>query len=132
MADRLKVLVVDDDPGVVLLLSKLLRLHDVEVATAADGVAGVALAEVVRPDVVLLDIMMPRMDGYEVCRALKDHYDPPKIVMVTARTEPEDELAALSAGADDYVHKPFHPEDILRAVGVIGTPEHDTGADELG
>jgi DNA-binding response OmpR family regulator len=78
---------------------------------------------VVRPDVVLLDIMMPRMNGYDVCRALKASPTAPKIVMITAMTSTEDELAALAAGADDYIRKPFRPEDILRAVGFSAAAE---------
>ncbi|MGH2675931.1 MAG: response regulator transcription factor [Actinomycetota bacterium] len=117
MTRKLKVLVVDDDPAILELVSTILRLARVEVATAVDGEAGLALAHVTRPDVVLLDIMMPRMDGYDVCRALKASDDAPKIVMITAKTSSDDELAALAAGADGYIRKPFRPEDILRAVG---------------
>lgn len=113
-----KVLVVDDDPAILDLVATILRLSGVEVATAVDGVAGLALARVMKPDVVLLDIMMPRMDGYEVCRSLKESGDPPKVVMVTAMASADDELAAMTAGADDYIRKPFMPRDILKAVGV--------------
>ncbi|MGH2697259.1 MAG: response regulator transcription factor [Actinomycetota bacterium] len=118
MARKLKVLAVDDDPRILDLVATILRLAQVEVATAVDGEAGLALAQVTRPDVVLLDIMMPRMDGYDVCRALKASDDAPKIVMITAKTSSDDELAALAAGADDYIRKPFRAEDILRAVGL--------------
>jgi DNA-binding response OmpR family regulator len=115
---KLTVLAVDDDQAILDLVSTILRIAGVEVATAVDGEAGLALAQVTRPDVVLLDIMMPRMDGYDMCRALKASDDPPKVVMITAKTSSEDELSALAAGADDYIRKPFRPEDILRAVGV--------------
>jgi DNA-binding response OmpR family regulator len=118
VARKLKVLAVDDDPRILDLVATILRLAQVEVATAVDGEAGLALAQVTRPDVVLLDIMMPRMDGYDVCRALKASDDAPKIVMITAKTSSDDELAALAAGADDYIRKPFRAEDILRAVGL--------------
>jgi DNA-binding response OmpR family regulator len=118
VARKRKVLVVDDDPTILDLVTMILRLARVEVATAVDGEAGLALAQVMRPHVVLLDIMMPRMDGYDVCRALKAAPDPPKIVMITAKTSTEDELAALAAGADDYLRKPFRPEEILRAIGL--------------
>lgn len=126
----LKVLVVDDDPRVLDLVTTILRLAGAQTATAVDGEAGLALARVLRPDVVLLDIMMPRMDGYDVCRALKAAPDPPKIVMITAKTSPEDELAALAAGADDYVRKPFRPDDILQVIGLeVGTDEDSTAVD---
>jgi two-component system response regulator MtrA len=120
---KVKVVAVDDDATILELLSTILRLAGVEVATAVDGEAGLALAKVVRPDVVLLDIMMPRMNGYDVCRALKASPAAPKIVMITAMTSTEDELAALAAGADDYIRKPFRPEDILRAVGLSAAAE---------
>lgn len=123
MTRRVKVVAVDDDATILELLSTILRLAGVEVATAVDGEAGLALAKVVRPDVVLLDIMMPRMNGYDVCRALKASPTAPKIVMITAMTSTEDELAALAAGADDYIRKPFRPEDILRAVGFSAAAE---------
>ena len=126
----LKVLVVDDDPTILDLVTTILRLAGAQSATAVDGEAGLALARVMRPDVVLLDIMMPRMDGYDVCRALKAAADPPKIVMITAKTSAEDELAALAAGADDYVRKPFRPDEILQAIGLeVGTDEDSTAVD---
>ena len=128
MARKLKVLVVDDDRTILDLVTTILRVAPVEVATAVDGEAGLALAQVMRPDIVLLDIMMPRMDGYDMCRALKASDDPPKVVMITAKTSSEDELAALAAGADDYIRKPFRPEDILRAVNAEVTSEGESAA----
>ena len=130
MARKLKVLAVDDDPRILDLVATILRLAQVEVATAVDGEAGLALAQVTRPDVVLLDIMMPRMDGYDVCRALKASDDAPKIVMITAKTSSDDELAALAAGADDYIRKPFRTEDILRAVGLEVASDVETAPGE--
>jgi len=129
VARKLRVLAVDDDPTVLDLLTTILRLSRVEVATAVDGEAGLALARVMNPDVVLLDIMMPGMNGYDVCRSLKESEDPPKIVMVTAKTSTDDELAALAAGADDYIRKPFRPEDILRAVGLQVTPDGESATE---
>ncbi|MGH2546147.1 MAG: response regulator transcription factor [Actinomycetota bacterium] len=130
MARKLKVLAVDDDPRILDLVATILRLAQVEVATAVDGEAGLALAQVTRPDVVLLDIMMPRMDGYDVCRALKASDDAPKIVMITAKTSSDDELAALAAGADGYIRKPFRTEDILRAVGLQVASDVETAPGE--
>jgi DNA-binding response OmpR family regulator len=130
VARKPQVLVVDDDAAILHLVTAVLRLHRVEVATAVDGVAGLALAQVMKPDVVLLDIMMPRMNGYEVCRSLKESDDPPKVVMITALTSPEDELAALAAGADDYIRKPFTPQDILQAVGLELPPVAETATED--
>ena len=130
MSRKVKVVVVDDEPTILALVSAILRPVGVDVATAVDGEAGLALAQLVKPDVVFLDIMMPRMNGYEVCRALKAGPASPKIVMITARTSTEDELAALAAGADDYLRKPFRAEDILRAVGHPVAAEGDTAPAE--
>jgi DNA-binding response OmpR family regulator len=128
VARKLKVLAVDDEQVILDLVATILNLNDVEIATAVDGEAGLALAQVMRPDVVLLDIMMPRMDGYDVCRALKASDHAPKVVMITAKTSSEDELAALAVGADDYIRKPFRPEDILRAVGLEATRDGEPAA----
>jgi two-component system, OmpR family, response regulator MtrA len=129
VADTPRVLIVDDDPIILELLGTILHLNGIEFAAASDGVAGLALAQAMNPDVVLLDVMMPRKDGYEVCRELKAQPDPPKIVMVTAKTSAEDELAALAAGADDYVRKPFKPFTILRALGVGGSGQDEVAAE---
>ena len=129
MKGKPRVLIVDDDPIILELVGTILHLNGVEFAAAADGVTGLALAQAIHPDVVLLDVMMPRKDGYEVCRELKDQSDPPKIVMVTAKTSAEDELAALAAGADDYIRKPFKPHEILRVLGVGASGQDDVVAE---
>jgi DNA-binding response OmpR family regulator len=112
-----KILVVEDHPTVREVLRTLLGMEDYEVAVAPNGKAGLTLAEIMRPDVVLLDVMMPGLNGHEVCRALKAREHPPRVVMVTARSSEEDEAAGREAGADGYLHKPFSPLDILEAVG---------------
>lgn len=119
-----KILVVEDHPTVREVLRTLLGMEDYEVAVAPNGEAGLALAEVLRPDVVILDVMMPGLNGYEVCRAIKARAERTRIVMVTARSSEEDERAGREAGADAYLRKPFSPLDILEAVGVSArTPE---------
>ncbi|MGH2653525.1 MAG: response regulator transcription factor [Actinomycetota bacterium] len=118
-----KILVVEDHPTVREVLRTLLGMEDYEVAVAPNGEAGLALAEVLRPDVVILDVMMPGLNGYEVCRAIKARAERTRI-MVTARSSEEDERAGREAGADAYLRKPFSPLDILEAVGVSArTPE---------
>jgi CheY-like chemotaxis protein len=72
----------------------------------------------IRPDVVILDVSMPGVDGVEVCRQLKSSPHPPRVVMLTARAQPEDEQRALDAGADAYIRKPFSPLEVLEYVGV--------------
>jgi DNA-binding response OmpR family regulator len=119
-----KILVVEDHPTVREVLHTLLGMEDYEVAVAPNGEAGLALAEVLRPDVVILDVMMPGLNGYEVCRAIKARAEHTRVVMVTARSSEEDERAGREAGADAYLRKPFSPLDILEAVGVSArTPE---------
>ena len=121
-----KILVVEDHPTVREVLRTLLGMEDYEVAVAPNGEAGLALADILQPDVVVLDVMMPGLNGYEVCRAIKARAGDTRIVMVTARTSEEDQRLGRDAGADAYLRKPFSPLDILEAVGVgseARTPE---------
>ncbi len=111
-----KVLVVEDHPTVREVLRTLLGIEDYEVAVAPNGESGLALADILRPDVVILDVTMPGLNGFEVCRAIKARSAETRIVMVTARTSEEDEQAGRDAGADAYLRKPFSPLDILEVV----------------
>ncbi len=107
----LKVLVVDDDPQTLQLMSLIIRAQGYEAATAISGMEALQQVETARPDVVLLDVMMPDMDGVEVCRRLRanrNYVDLP-IVMLTAKSAPEDHAGGLLAGADDYITKPIDP-----------------------
>ncbi len=115
---QLKVLVVEDDPTVREVLTTLLGFEGCHVEVAEDGEAGLEAAARLRPDVVLLDIMMPGLDGYDVCRTLKSEPDAPKVVMVTAKTSAEDERKGMAVGADAYLRKPFSPLELLQVVGV--------------
>ncbi len=137
----MRVLVVEDDPGVRDSLRRSLTFNGFTVLTAGDGVSGLAAATSVtdRPDAVLLDVMLPRMDGLEVCRRLRAAGDDVPVLMLTARDEVADRVAGLDAGADDYLPKPFALEELLarlrallrrtRATGADGG--HGTGGDEL-
>ena len=110
-----RVLLVDDDPDIAACAQLNLTLAGFEVKVAADGEAGLAAAAGMRPDLVVVDVMMPGMDGYTLCRALRD--DPrtaqASIIMLTARATMDDKIAGLAAGADDYVAKPFDPEELV-------------------
>jgi CheY-like chemotaxis protein len=114
----LKVLVVDDDPTVRDVLRIMLGFEGCQVVDAPDGESALAMYAAIRPDVVILDVAMPGMDGVEVCRQLKTSPHPPRVVMLTARVHPEDERRALDAGADAYIRKPFSPLEVLELVGV--------------
>ncbi len=110
-----KVLVVDDDQALAEMLGIVLRKEGLDVAHCADGGRAVALFREFKPDLVLLDVMLPTVSGVEVCRALRSESGVP-IVMLTARTETNDVVAGLEAGADDYVVKPFKPQELLARI----------------
>jgi two-component system alkaline phosphatase synthesis response regulator PhoP len=110
-----KVLVVDDDPGIVKLVRGYLEQVGYEVAVAYDGKKAMQIARNERPDLVILDLMLPEMDGWDVCRALRKESDVP-IIMLTARVEESDKLIGLELGADDYVTKPFSPRELVARV----------------
>lgn len=112
------VLIADDDPEVRRLLEVNLLLEGYDVAFAADGESAYQLAIKLRPDLILLDVMLPIKDGIEVCRLLRAHRNTASVpvILVTARSLVADRIAGLSAGADDYVLKPFDPTELLARV----------------
>jgi len=109
----MRVLVVEDDPGVRESLRRSLAFNGFEVLMASDGVAGLELVDRERPDAVVLDVMLPRLDGLEVCRRMRHGGDDTPVLMLTARDEVADRVAGLDAGADDYLPKPFALEELL-------------------
>ncbi|MCH8801155.1 MAG: response regulator transcription factor [Chloroflexi bacterium] len=122
LADELqpgsKILVVDDDPNVVELVRLYLERDGHEVLTANDGVTGLEMAREEQPDLIVLDLMMPRMDGMEVCRTLRAESSVP-VIMLTAMVEEDNRLAGLDLGADDYVTKPFSPRELAARVRAV-------------
>ena len=112
------ILVVDDEPKIVRLTRDYLEKDGFRVISAADGPAALAIARRERPDLVVLDLMLPGMDGWEVCRALRLESDVP-VIMLTARGEESDQVVGLELGADDYVTKPFSPRTLLARVRAI-------------
>ncbi|WP_419785756.1 response regulator [Pseudodesulfovibrio sp.] len=127
-----KILVVEDHRDTRELLKYNLSSAGFDVAAAEDGQSGLSLADAFKPDIVLLDLMMPGMDGLEVCRQLKGNAELARIpvIMLTAKGEEVDKIVGLELGADDYVVKPFSPRElILRVKAVLrrsGTPSPDT------
>jgi DNA-binding response OmpR family regulator len=113
--DQISVVYIEDDVRIARLMSKYLESHGIVVALAAAGADGVAAVMRERPDVVLLDLMLPGIDGTEVCRQLRDRSDVP-IIMVTARSEEADRVVGLEGGADDYVVKPFSSRELLARI----------------
>jgi two-component system alkaline phosphatase synthesis response regulator PhoP len=116
-----KVLVVDDEESIVELLKYNLEKSGFEVRTALDGMKAVEIARKFIPDLVLLDIMMPKMDGVETCRLLRDSPELQKtfIIFLTARSEEYSEVAAFDIGADDYITKPIKPRALMSRIQAL-------------
>jgi DNA-binding response OmpR family regulator len=112
------ILVIEDDHKTVELIRLYLEKDEYRVLAANDGRAGLETARRARPDLIILDLMLPRMDGLEVCRLLRMESDTP-IIMLTARTTEDDKLTGLDLGADDYVTKPFSPRELMARVRAV-------------
>jgi two-component system response regulator MprA len=119
MVEQARILVVDDEPAVQNALSRALSLEHYEVAQAADGHEALELLGSVAYGAVILDIAMPRIDGLEVCRRLREGGDTTPVLMLTARGEVDDRVAGLDAGADDYLVKPFALRELLARVRAL-------------
>jgi DNA-binding response OmpR family regulator len=111
-----KVLIVDDEPDILLMLRVNLESEGYQTALAADGETALRRIEEERPDVMLLDVMMPVMDGWSVLGALADAPDPPRVVVLSAKTATRDMVRALTLGAADYVTKPFDPDALVATI----------------
>jgi two-component system alkaline phosphatase synthesis response regulator PhoP len=132
MAKR-KVLVVDDDRKIVDLVRLYLEKDGYRVLAAYDGLRALEMARREQPDLIVLDLMLPGMDGLDVCRTLQGESEVP-IIMLTARTTDEDKLIGLEIGADDYVTKPFNPREMVARVRAVlrrTDRERDQGPAEL-
>jgi len=110
-----KILLVDDEPNILSFLELGLQNEGFEVKTATDGITAVTLAKQFKPHIVILDVMMPGMDGFEVCRILKKSENM-AVIMLTAKEEVEDRVKGLTIGADDYMIKPFSFEELLARI----------------
>jgi two-component system alkaline phosphatase synthesis response regulator PhoP len=114
-----RVLIVEDEPTIAHWVRTYFEQAGFQVQVAHDGLGGLAMAQAKRPDLMILDLMLPRMDGLDVCRAIRKDWDLP-IIMLTARAEEIDRLIGLELGADDYVVKPFSPRELVaRARAVL-------------
>ncbi|MFB8169175.1 response regulator transcription factor [Kitasatospora purpeofusca] len=124
------VLVVEDDPGVRTTLDQLLRFEGYRVLTATDGQDALELLERHRPDLAVVDVVMPRLDGLALCRMLRRRGDRLPVLVLTARHQLGDRVAGLDAGADDYLAKPFATEELLARIRALlrrSTPPADSG-----
>ena len=114
----ISVLVVEDDKNIRELLQMYLEKEGYAVTLAADGQQGLAKFRGIKPDLVLLDVMMPVMDGWAVCKAIRAEGRTP-VIMLTAKSETDDKVAGLKAGADDYITKPFEMKEVLARVEAV-------------
>jgi two-component system alkaline phosphatase synthesis response regulator PhoP len=110
-----KILVIDDEPSIITLVSAYLKPEGYEIHTAADGNAGLKAARAFKPDLIILDLMLPGIDGIELLSRLRRESDV-YVIMLTAKTEETDRVIGLSVGADDYVTKPFSPRELVARV----------------
>ncbi|MGY1837740.1 response regulator transcription factor [Modestobacter sp. SYSU DS0903] len=118
-APEARLLVVDDEPNIRELLSASLRFAGFEVATAADGQQALALAEEFRPDLLVLDVMMPGLDGFAVVRRMRQNGVHTPVLFLTARDAGEDKVTGLTLGGDDYVTKPFSLDEVLARIRAV-------------
>ncbi len=116
--DKKTILIVEDDENTASLIALYLEREGFMPVTAGDGEEGLSLAQTHRPDLVILDLMIPKIDGWEVCRRLRQNSEVP-VIMLTARGEEIDRVAGLTLGADDYVVKPFSPRELVARVKAV-------------
>ena len=119
LAAEARLLVVDDEPNILELLSASLRYAGFEVATASNGHEALTTARTFRPDLVVLDVMMPDMDGFTVVRRMRGEGADVPVVFLTARDATEDKITGLTLGGDDYVTKPFSLEEIIARIRAV-------------
>lgn len=125
---KAKILIVDDEPSILKLVEAYLRPEGYEVYTAADGSTGLKAARAFKPDLVILDVMLPGMDGIELLTRLRRESDV-YVILLTAKTEETDKIVGLTVGADDYVTKPFSPRELVsRVKAVLRRTEGATGS----
>ena len=118
MTEPVRILVVDDEQPLVDLVTSYLRREGYDVLAASDGPTALDMAGTQRPDLIILDLMLPGLDGIEVCRQVRQFSDA-YLLMLTARTEEIDRIIGLSVGADDYVTKPFSPRELVARVKAL-------------
>jgi DNA-binding response OmpR family regulator len=117
-AKKMRIVTADDDPQLLRLITRNLEFEDYEVITASDGALALAEIERAAPDLVLLDVMMPKMDGFTVCQRVREFSSVP-IIIVTARGQDQDKVKGLDLGADDYLTKPFSVDELLARVRAV-------------
>ena len=117
--DSQRILVVDDEPNIVKLAKLYLERDGYQVLSVGDGEQALELIQTQKPDLVVLDVMLPSMDGFEICRRLRAQDNQIPIIMVTARDDDIDKILGLELGADDYLTKPFNPRELVARVRAV-------------
>jgi len=124
---RPRILIVDDDPAIIKFVQANLRVEGYDILTALDGAEALDVIERGLPDLVILDIMLPKVDGVEVCRRLREWSQTP-VIMLSARGDVEDKVKCLDAGADDYLSKPFSLDELLARIRAVFRRTEAAGA----
>ena len=118
MAEKQRILLVDDEPSIVKMVGKRLEIEGFDVLVAVDGQEGLSKAQTERPDLIILDLMLPKLNGYEICTMLKQdtRYQKIPIVLFTAKAQEKDEKLGMECGANAYVRKPFRAQELLEKI----------------
>ena len=125
------MLIVEDDTSLLFGLKKNLQFEGYEVFTASDGEAGLAMAIDERPDLIVLDVMLPRMNGFEVCEVLRSHEIETPVIFLTAKSLPADKITGLNIGGDDYMTKPFSVGELLARIKTVLRRVYSAGGKKL-
>ena len=122
MAGKPRVLLVDDEPSIVKMVGKRLEIEGFDVLVAMDGQEALTKAQGERPDLIILDLMLPKLNGYEVCTMLKQdtRYQQIPIVMFTAKAQDKDEKLGMECGANAFVRKPFRAQELMEKIRTLG------------
>src|SRR5436190_17110283 len=124
------ILLVDDEPSIIQLARMYFERDGFRVLEAADGEAAMELIHKQKPALIVLDVMLPKLDGFDVCRRLRSHGDQTPVIMLTARDEDIDKILGLELGADDYLTKPFNPRELVaRIKAILRRSEHSSKTD---
>ena len=129
MAEKRRILLVDDEPSIVKMVGKRLEIEGFEVLVAVDGQEGLAKAQSEQPDCIILDLMLPKLNGYEVCTMLKQdtRYQKIPIVLFTAKTQEKDERLGMECGANAFIRKPFRAEELVGKIRTLMTVAQPSG-----
>lgn len=124
MAEKPRILLVDDEPSIVKMVGKRLEVEGFEVLIAVDGQEGLTKAQAEQPDLIILDLMLPTLNGYEVCTMLKQdtRYQRIPIILFTAKAQDKDEKLGMECGANAYVRKPFRAQELLERIRSLIAP----------